>query len=256
MPGRLIRIVPVFVVLIAGAILADEPATQAVPATEPSTQPTVPRATIRGWFSDLASPDAARREEAQVQLMGLSRDDLPTLKLVVQESRPLAPAQVAALHDIVLQVYLSGEQYETDPLHHGFLGLHWSMEEARTADSGTLGVPVEERLLGFPSFRVLRQNDLILAVLIHPDEPAQQLPNTTTPTGNILVDVVGKTVPNQEIWLEVLRQGQVIRIPIRVMPRPRLLNDEMIDVFINERVKKAEDFWKKQFDPLLRSAVD
>ena len=88
----------------------------------PSTQPAAQFAAdspARTWFAQLASMDDAKRDDARTGLMGLTRDDLPSLRALVDESRPLAAAQVAALHEIVLQLFLSGEPYENSGKRRG-----------------------------------------------------------------------------------------------------------------------------------------
>jgi hypothetical protein len=64
-------------------------------------------------FTELASADLQTRESARVQFMRLTRDDLPALRGLVTRSRPLLPAQAAALHEIVQEIYLAGEKYPT-----------------------------------------------------------------------------------------------------------------------------------------------
>src|SRR4051794_30572943 len=88
---------------------------QAQPATAPSTQAAIelsPNSPVRAWFAELASPDAVVRDKAQTQLMGMSREELWGLRSLIQRTRPLAPSQVAALHDIVIQVVLANESYD------------------------------------------------------------------------------------------------------------------------------------------------
>src|SRR2546423_14648796 len=88
---------------------------QSAPTTAPSTQSSAELpadSPIRGWFADLTSPDAAVRDRAQAQLMGISRDDLAGLRALIQQASPPAPSQVAALHDVVIHAFLTGETYE------------------------------------------------------------------------------------------------------------------------------------------------
>jgi hypothetical protein len=208
--------------------------------TAPSTQPAIGQ-----WFAGLASPDADQREQSRTNLLGLSRSDLPQLRELVQKNQPLAPAQTAALHDIVVHLYLSGEHYESDA-STGFLGLWWPGADLLAPPR--LGVPVEERVPGFGGFQKLREGDLILGVLIWPDAPLQQLPNLVTPNYKVLTDAIQAAGANRDIVLEVLRQGERIRIPVHLRPKPTLPD-------VTEWEQRGEDYWKAQFLPLLQTGV-
>jgi hypothetical protein len=242
-----------FVCIVIGCALV---ARGGVPTTLPATtQPGLEfqaDSPVRGWFRDLASPDNAKRDEARTQLMGLSREDLPRLKELVEKNQPLVVEQAAALHEIVVHVYLSGETYPQDTSKQGFLGLSWSpkMDE----DSLRLGVPVENRLPGFPSFQMLRTGDLILGVLLRPDLPPQELPNIRTPSLRVMKQVISAAGANRDVVLEVLRQGQVLRVPLKLDPRPFLLLTE-VDSFSAERLQKGEEYWQQEFVPLLRAGI-
>jgi hypothetical protein len=231
----------VIVLMFAGAALAAPG-----PATSPSTQPDIAR-----WFAGLASPDADLREQSRTNLLGLSRGDLPRLHDLVEQNRPLAPSQMAALHDIVVHLYLSGETYPSDP-KYGVLGLRWLY----TIDVPRLGVPVEQRLPGFGGFQMLHDGDLILGIFVQPDAPLQQLPNLETPSITVLRSGIENVGSRRDIELEVLRQGQRIRVPIRLRPRPiEPDTDPGKEAFFDQWQKKGEDYWQNQFLPLLRPGV-
>jgi hypothetical protein len=251
------RISFIYVILaVASALaLADAP-----PTTAPSTQSSAQLAAgspIRGWFADLASPDAAVRDRAQTQLMGISRDDLRGLRTVIQQARPLAPSQVAALHDIVIQVFLAGETYE--PLgEQSFLGVRLQDPMFEPAP-GRIGVPIEQRFPGFPAFQMLRDGDMILAVIKDPNAPIQQLPNLQTLTTTVLHEAVSSAPSNRPVELLVLRQGQQIHVNVRLAPLPRELSLARdvagMNTFLSPRLQRAEQYWQEQFLPLLRPDV-
>ena len=236
-------------ILIASALVARGE----VPATSPTTQPVVEFSVdspVRTWFSELASADETKRDEARTLLMGLTRDDLPRLRELVARSRPLAAEQAAALHEIVVHVYLSGEPYAANG-SKGFLGL-------QHLDSGAfrLGTPVQSPLPGFPSCQMLRDGDLIRAVVVHPEAPSleQDLP---TPNGETLHNVIAGAGANQTVVLEILRQGQTIRVPLRLLPRPVVCDESQMDMaaFITERQQKGEEYWQREFVPLVRAGM-
>ena len=232
----------VFVSILAATCLA---------ADAPSTQPTINQS-----FANLASPDADLRDQAKSRLLGLSRSDLPALRELVEQNRPLAPAQMAALHDIVVHLYLSGEPYESDP-DFGFIGLRWT-DVDMINDVPRLGVPVGTRLPGFPGFQLLRDGDLILGVFLQPDSPLQQWPNRYTTTIRMLQLGIEAAGNQRDIVLLVLRQGQRMRIPVRLRPKmkvPDLAAATDIETYFLQWQKKGEDYWQAQFLPLLRPGV-
>ena len=230
------------------------PATQpTAPAdfTEPPVPPLAPTSPIRTSLANLASPDAAQRDAAATALMGLDRTQLWQLHDLLHDTNGIAPAQAAALHQIVIHDYLATEPYVTDP--GGFLGL-MSTDYQPIDEPPRLGVPVDELEVGFPSFRMLRRGDLILAVLVDPDAPATQLPNMLTPDFATLQVAISKAGADHEIALDVLRGGQRIRIRLKLAPRPRL-SLASPRIFFNERLQQAEAFWQHTFLPLLQQRV-
>jgi hypothetical protein len=220
-------------------------------ADAPSTQPTPSQS-----FANLASPDADLREQAKSQLLGLQRSDLPALRELVEQNRPLAPAQMAALHDIVVHLYLSGEPYDSDP-DFGFIGLRWT-DMDMINDIPRLGVPVGTRLPGFPGFQLLRDGDLILGVFLQPNSPLQQWPNRYTTSIRMLQLGIEAAGNQRDIVLLVLRQGQRMRIPVRLRPKmkiPNLAAATDVETYFLQWQKKGEDYWQAQFLPLLRPGV-
>src|SRR4051812_38654450 len=81
---------------------------------------TKPADQIPSWFADLANRDASVREQARVNLMGISRNDLEQLRAIVEKSRPLAPSQAMELRDIVQQVFQATEPYQAAEDRPGF----------------------------------------------------------------------------------------------------------------------------------------
>jgi hypothetical protein len=269
------------VYLSAGVFLsaADVPTTLpgAVPATQPSvptspefgpaappvfgpaTQPAEPTpaetaASIKSWFADLANSDAAVRSDALTNLMGLSRDDLETLKAVVEESRPLAPAQASVLRQIVTQVYLAGEHYEGHQTL-GFLGIKMEQTVVGFRDvlsgAGSLpsgGVVIIERMPGFPGARMLRDGDVILSILDHPNTPMSDPENFRT-----LVTSIGA---GNIVHFQLLRQGQVIHVDVKLDPRPIEADQGFgITDLLERRRERADEFWNTHFAALVKEGV-
>lgn len=243
---------------VAPLVLAQTP-----PATFPATQPAaleLPKdSPIRGWFTDLASPDAAVRDQAQSQLMGMSREELEGLRLLASANRPLAPNQAAALRDVVIHVFLVGEPYEPDP-RQPFLGVRWPRDERfALSDPPRLGVPLEERIPGFPGFQMLRDGDLVLGVTTRSQGPFDQWVDHPTPSKEMLITVLRATTVDHPVIFDVLRQGQRLRVRIRLAAKPAALvinpTDATAEAFLTPRLQRAEAYWQQMFVPLLRANV-
>jgi hypothetical protein len=251
---------PRIATIIATLTFACVAAAQAPPATAPSTQASAELpadSPIRGWFADLASPDATVRDRAQTQLMGISHDDLGGLRTLIEHARPLAPAQVAALHDIVIQVFLAAETY--DPVgEQSFLGVQLD-PDGFGPNVSRMGVPIQQRFPGFPAYQMLRDGDMILAVIKDPNAPVQQLPNLQTFTSQLLHEAVATTPTSRPIELLVLRQGQQVHVTVRLAPLPRELTVARdvggMNTFLSPRLQRAEQYWQEQFVPLVRADV-
>ena len=199
---------------------------------------------MRQWFSDLASPDGELRDQALVNLMGLRGDDLPALRKLVEESRPLAPQQLVALKQIVIHDYLAGEPYDVQE-GQGFLGIHLP---SITEDADAI---VVNRLPGFVGERMLRDGDVILGILEHPQKQIH--------SGSDLTTILSTFTVGQTVHLQVLRQGQVMRVPVQLDPKPLdasslELRDRMDD-FLFRRLDRAQKYWDKHFADLVEERV-
>ena len=221
------------------------------PTTAPTTAPVefAADAPARTWFSQLDSPDPKEREAAREGLMALPSEQLPMLRLLVATTRSLSAAQAVSLHDIVIQVFLSGEKYPSEP--GGFLGLRWPADFALGMDTlPRFGVPIEIRLPGFPGFGVLRTGDMIIGVLVEPDLPLNRLPNLRTPTHTELTEAVSPAGAGRRIALEVLRYGEVIRVSVKLAPHP-ITDFANLEAMFADRETRAEKYWQTEFLPLL-----
>lgn len=235
---------------------ATQPVTQPIahPATRPHAQSPPAAPQLTAWFAELGDPDADVRAAALGKLLAISGDDLAALRAVVEAARPVSPAQAAALHDVVVHVYLSGETYETNH-DEGFLGVKSLRDDVETLPLGGNpplgqdgGVPVGERLPGFCGFRGLRGGDVILGV------------TAPRPTRLVrwseLLDYVKRSVPGETITFEILRQGKIVQVPLKLDPRPIAASDPLaIAELISGRTARAESYWTKVFKPLLERDV-
>ncbi len=209
---------------------------------------------------NLADPDPRVRDQASENLMGISFEDLPKLRQLVIENQPLVPDQSAAMKDIVIQVYLAGQKYEcvggglTDPsgnLGPFFLGLTWPLG---LGSDERMGVPVEERIPGFPSYRYLRTGDMILGLLINPDATLQQFPNMPTHNSEMLSTAISSPARAQDMTLQVLRHGQILKVRLKMAPRPQiaeLRDPKVTQQFVADRAVEGDRYWNENFAPVL-----
>lgn len=221
------------------------------PATQPA-QHAQSDALMKKWLSDLASPDASIRDVARAKLMTLGRDQLPELQKLVGQSLPLAPSQATALRQIVQEVYLGGESYESNG-RDGFLGILmdqslFAIQDFDHGDESHIepGVVVAERIPGFCASRMLLDGDVILGTTNPP-----QVFRTT----KALQLAVQAMMPGETIHLQVLRNGRVIDVGLVLDPSPLEVTKENISEFKLRRAAKFNDYWQKSFAPLLKEEV-
>jgi hypothetical protein len=278
----LFRRVPLLAASVAASVtlvtLADEPAivlelpapvatTEETPATtkpsRPATQP-ASASTLQRQFADLAHADGAVRDRAFAGLLCLTRDDLPALRRVVEQARPVAPSQAAALRDLVAHVYLSDEPYAGEP-RAGFLGLLIPtldsvdvrraeqpevFEITDNAQNGGIralpstGVPIEYRIPGFCAFRALREGDIVLGIV---KPTLRRLRDWSELSMSVRSFRAGET-----LTLEVVRQGVVTTVPVTLDARP-LVPAESIwqDEILPAREAAAQAYWNEHFARLV-----
>lgn len=252
-----------FVVVIAVAVMAER-SVLAEPTTQPTTAPSDVHLISR-WFSELASSDAAVRDAARAHLMRLDRADLPILQQLVRRSRPLTPAQAAALRPVVEEIFLAGEPYKKEPTQ-GFLGIIMDQSGLGARDlqqpnddaqghrnngvggaSVASGVVIADRFPGFCASRSLHDGDVILGTA----EPAQAFNSPDD-----LKFAIGSLQPGAVVRLQVLRHGQVVEVPLRLDCKPAEVDSlEAAESFRRERAEKFEQYWHGTFAPLLKESV-
>jgi len=201
-------------------------------------------AQLRKWVAELADADPDVRERASIDLMGIDRGDLPDLRRAVEESRPLHPNQSAALHDVVIQVYLSGEAYAGDG-DLGFLGLRWSGESESSPVMP--GIVVTERFPGFCAYRMLQEGDVILAL--------RERPKLVLQERNDLIHALLPVKAGTTLHFKVLRRGAVREVAITLDVRPAGPALASVTEIMNKRVRNAEDYWANAFLPLIQGRV-
>jgi hypothetical protein len=225
----------------------------ASPTTRPAaaTQP-VPRtdlATVRKWVIQLASDNYQTRNAARVALMGLKRYELGTLRQAVKASLPLAPDQIIAIREVFTQVYLAGDVYIPNDADGGFLGIRLPIRpEEETLYAIERGVVIVARVPGFCAFRMLQDGDVILA--IHSDAGDRALNDPDELSRAVSSFKAGTT-----ITLEVLRQGQILHVPVTLDRRPLKTRPSELPEFVNDRADRADEAWGRDFAPLLENQL-
>jgi hypothetical protein len=212
-----------------------------------------PEINIEKAFGELAHQDAAVREAARMTLLGLPRSQLDRLRKVVQNSLPLLPSQAASLHDIVTHVYLSGEPYASNE-RSGFMGVRMNSTYLTLPDmvdrDGRLQsrVVIVDRMPGFVGFRMLRDADVVLGIV---NQPALQIRGDQE-----FAQAVRATPPGQVIELEILRQGQVIHVALKLDPRPDEAGNPLtVGELLRQREEKAAAYWNEVFAPMVDETV-
>jgi hypothetical protein len=225
------------------------PATPAATTAPAATQPSTPLPAIKQLLAQLAADNYLTRENARIALMGLKRSDLPLLRDAVRQSLPLVPSQVAVLREIVTQVYLAGDIYVAEEDGRGFLGVHmpnWGAPEERSLLNVERGVVVVSRVPGFCAYRMLQDGDVLLSMANGAGSTIEFASNDQ------LVDAVRSAKAGDTVQFEVLRQGQILTIPITLDRKPMSLQVQLqIEEFNGRRADQVNDLWDRDFAPLL-----
>jgi hypothetical protein len=271
---------------------ADEPKRPV--SNAPSGVDQSPAAEVSRAFAELAHRDPAVREAALARLLrlphvtlpdeigfapaeavrrelaGLPHSTLPILEAVVRQNLPLAPAQAAVLKEIVTQVFLSGEPYAASG-RDGFLGVRLGVVTVTSSGGDelpkdpkdinpfdpaqalppTTGVVIFERMPGFCGAQAFQEGDVVLGIAERTHRPIR--------TPQEMKDSVQNFGAGQTVHFEVLRRGQIILVAVRLDPRP-----DAADVFngpvpmqplLEERARRAAEYWDRTFAPLLKEQV-
>jgi hypothetical protein len=292
--SRRLRTVPAAMMLIAAAVFSSSLSPRravaqdlpdvippvliprALPVQAPTTRPIVVEPPVqslqnlRQWFTELADDDPSVRERARFNLMGIRRSQLTELRQIVADSRPVAPSQLAVLHDIVAHVYLAGEPYASTA-RTGFLGVMLENvrqggdffveepppvqeevdedrppEQAKRDTPPVRGVLIRDTVPGFCAFRYLQPGDLVMGVVRDGELAATTMMQE-------LKSQVASTPPGEPITLELLRQGKQMRVSFLINATPRDVEVPMLtpDQFRNMRSDQAEGYWDQAFAPLV-----
>jgi hypothetical protein len=239
---------------IAACLLAVTLAGGAEPSTRPATTRLNDRAAaIDQWVRDLADTDPNVRDKARLELMGLDRAGLQTLRDVAAANRPLGPGQAIVLREIVTHVYLSVEQGEPAAGEAGFLGVLPATSAIQIApapgaqplDGRQVGVAVLARLPGFCGYRMLEDEDVILRMT------SDKVFDFNDPEE--FRRIIGQQRAGETFTMDVLRRGKVIRVPITLDRKPAWAGQMSPDEADRMLRRRAAEYWDPTFAPLLEN---
>lgn len=207
---------------------------------------------LRLWVAGLMDPDASERQKSREALLNLKRADLPALRAAVGDFKALDQRTIEELRDVVGHVFLTGETYDKEEA--GFLGVTMSLSDFAGEPGGQRpDIVIDARMPGFEGYRALQDGDAILDVEeASLPQPARRMH---------FIETIKAFKPGQRLTLKVLRQGQVLRVPVTLGPRPAERSDE-IELAYEARVKALRDrrdqlateYWRREFAPLVETA--
>jgi hypothetical protein len=223
---------------------------------EPASKPSTHVETIARLLDKLTADDFTTRDSARLALMALKREDLSDVREAVRRSLPLQPSQIVVLRDVVTHVYLSGDPYEGTEDGSGFLGVSLpSAFEDRGLMSLEQGVAIVARVPGFCAYRALQNGDVVLSM------KAPGGVEVTFGSTEQFIATVQTVRAGQSVSFDVLREGKVVTVQIKLDRRPNVLdpnrfgNRDALRTFMSHRADEADELWDKDFAPLLGEKV-
>lgn len=213
-------------IICAGVVLAQSPTTAPAPGQ------------LQKWIGDLDNADPTVRQDAKRQLMNIGHDELDSLKVAAEGRQPLTPEQIADLHDIVIQLLLSGEKQSGVG---GFIGA--SLMPCIVPAPGQAdrhGILITDRLPGFTAYPTLENGDIILSV----NDNTAAVQNAP-----VFQQEIGRLPSGKIVNFEILRRGVIKHVSIRIGARPTwAANAFNLPEAMEMRQQQAEQYWKKTFN--------
>jgi hypothetical protein len=238
-----LTIVTFCLVCFAGGMLVGADDTNTRPATQPSS-------VITKSFQQLGDADPQVREQARIDLMGLKRSDLESLRAIVQRARFVSPQQASVLRDVVLHVYLAGQSLELEPEGRGCLGIKMgdTVNVNDDQDRYPEGVIVRERIPGFCAYRMLCDGDVICGIA---ESPRLRF----TMSEDVSAAISGYHAGDR-LNLIVRRGGRIVRVPVTLDPRPVQFGSQLtFDALEQTMLNDADNYWERNFAPLVEPSV-
>ena len=198
---------------------------------------------------DLSDPDPARRDDARERLLAIAADEFPALKAAAIASKPLSPTQLDAIRNGVMHAYLKSLPYDADATS-GFLGITLvgtNPNQPFEPDPTSRGIVVTERWPGYGAFETLRDGDVILRITDRPDVPV---------TTQLFPIAMNGRASGTTIGLEILRDGTVRYVDVRLSARPKRVDgEENFRLAQMSRVALGNAFFAKEFGEIAKDAA-
>jgi hypothetical protein len=230
---------------------AAPPSTKSTAET-PATSSSVDAKRVAEFYRQLGALNPVDRNNARVELMGLSLSDLTILRETASASQPMSPSQALALRDIVIHVYVASQTLSaTEPA--AFLGLESSgggfdsiaVSDPAYPDDPTktiFGTSFKSRKPGFCAFRYLQDGDVILSCEDVDNGPGQVI----SLEGFVkMKTIIGSMAPGTNIRMRVLRGGSVVTLSFRLDARPAETAG------LPEVERAADVYWRENFLQLI-----
>lgn len=208
---------------------------------------------IARWLGQLSDRVPSVREAARDHLWSIDRDDLESLREAMVRNFTVAKAHAELLQEIVEQVYLAGESYDTVG-RQGFLGVRFEADQLAALDDPTIlpyfGVEIHTLLPGLAGSKYLEIGDVIMAVKV--GEQTYELANA-----HDMMTTIGGLPAGEKVTFHLLRRGKMLDVPAVLGARPAGLIEEpgVIEQFNADRESRAQDYWDEHFAPLFDGRI-
>ena len=174
---------------------------------------------------------------------------MESLREAVARNLSVAKEHEELLEDIVEQVFLASEPYQSIE-QHGFLGVMFDPDEVLPAEDPTalpyFGVEIYAVLPGLAASKCLEVGDVVMAVKVGATTYELASPQDMKKT-------VSSLPAGQRVTFRILRKGKMLSVEAVLCARPAGLIDApgVIEQFTSDRQSRADDYWEQHFAPIL-----
>jgi PDZ domain len=212
-------------------------------ASAPTTRPS--GRDLQALINSLGEEDPGRRASAAETLLQLGPESLLDLRQAAMACRPLSPAQILALSDVVAHLALIDEAYTPERPESAVLGITMGADVAADTPEGTamglaegtVGVTITDRMQGFDAYARLRNGDVIVAVT-----GVAHFTSTQDFQGGVRA-----LRPGQRADLTLFRAGKRMTLSVLLYPRPEGYQDLEQD-WRGSRLAFAAQLWHYEFE--------
>jgi hypothetical protein len=208
---------------------------------------------IARWLVQLSDRVPGVRESARDHLRSIDREDLESLREAMVRNFTVAKEHEELLQEIVDQVFLASEPYDSVG-QHGFLGVRFDVDQLAAFDDPTIlpyfGVEIHTLLPGLAGSKYLEVGDVVMAVKV--GEQTYELPNA-----HDMMTTIGSLSAGEKVTFRLLRRGKMLDVPAVLGARPAGLMEEpgVIEQFNADRESRAQDYWDEHFAPIFDGRI-